>query len=74
MARYSFENGYGLSVIRSEYSYGGSDGLFEAAVLYDDHIVYDTPITSDVLGWQTQDDIVDLIALVEALPPRKANP
>lgn len=26
-------NGYGVSVVRNKYSYGGADGLFEIAIL-----------------------------------------
>lgn len=27
------DNGYGLSIIRNDFSYGGSHGLFEVAIL-----------------------------------------
>ena len=48
---YKFPNGYGASVIKHRYSYGGKDGLWEVAVLDSEgNICYDTPITSDVLG------------------------
>ena len=30
---YKFDNGYGASVIRHQYSYGGDKGLWELAVL-----------------------------------------
>jgi hypothetical protein len=32
-AKHFFGNGYGVSVIRSSHSYGGSDGLYELAVV-----------------------------------------
>ena len=47
---YSFPNGYGASVIKHEGSYGGSDGLWELAVLKEEELCYDTSITNDVLG------------------------
>ncbi len=34
--RVNFKNGYGLSIIRGEYSYGGGDGLFEIAPINKD--------------------------------------
>jgi len=70
-ARHFFDNGYGVSVIKSSNSYGGSDGLYEAAVLKvtdeDLEITYDTPITSDVLGHQTVEDIDSLLFEIEKL-------
>jgi len=33
-------------------------------------LVYDTPITNDVMGYLTPDNITDVMAQVEALPPR----
>jgi hypothetical protein len=70
-AKYFFDNGYGVSVIKSSHSYGGSDGLYEAAVLKrleeDWEITYDTPITSDVLGHQTVEDIDSLLFEIEKL-------
>ena len=47
---YQFPNGYGASVIKHEGSYGGSDGLWELAVLKEEELCYDTSITNDVLG------------------------
>lgn len=54
---FHFKNGYGASVIRGPYSYGGPQGLYELAVLKKRRdyweINYRTQITSDVLGWLT---------------------
>ena len=50
---FKFDNGYGASVVRGPYTYGGDSGLFELAVIKFDgnrhDLVYDTPITNDVL-------------------------
>src|SRR5574343_446095 len=52
-----FPSGYGASIIRNEYSYGGNQGLLELAVLmflpdnFNYDIIYDTPITNDVRGF-----------------------
>jgi len=49
---YKFENGYGASVVKHDYSYGGKSGLWEIAVLdSDDELCYHTPITQDVIGY-----------------------
>ena len=49
-----FPNGYGASVIRTEFSYGGPEGLYELAVIEgsedDFRITHNTPVTDDVIG------------------------
>ncbi len=70
-ARHTFDNGYSVSVIRSQYSYGGESGKYELAVLHNDNLIYDTPVTDDVLGWLDEDDVSEAMAKVQALPPRE---
>ena len=69
-----FPNGYRASIVRHAGSYGGKEGLFELAVM-DSHnqIVYDTPVTNDVLGWLTPDGVEEAVSKVEALPPLAAR-
>ncbi len=75
-ARYFFPNGYGISVVRfttpfGSGSYGAQEGLYEVAVLKgieeDWEICYDTPITDDVIGYQTVDNIDNLLSQVKSL-------
>ena len=66
-ARVHFPNGYGASIVCHDGSYGGDKGLFELAVLRGDSIVYDTPVTSDVLGWLNPSDVEGVLAQIEAL-------
>lgn len=69
MTRTHFENGYGMSVIRSQYSYGGRDGLFELAVLDEyGNITYDTSVTDDVLGRVTPEGVGILALKISQLP------
>ena len=63
-----FPNGLGASVVRSKYSYGGRNGLWELAVVRGHEIVYDTPITHDVLGYLTDADVEKVLAQIEAIP------
>jgi len=65
----TFPNGYGASIVRGPYTYGGNEGLFELAVLdRHGHLTYDTPITSDVEGWLTVEDVFNLLLRIQALP------
>ena len=82
---YRFPNGYGASVIRGKLtSYGGSEGLYElAVVLYDDgpkeewstdidfSICYDTPITEDVIGHLTRKQVRKYLKQIFELPEPK---
>ena len=66
---YRFPNGYGASVVRSEKSYGGREGLFELAVLdSSDDLCYTTPVTRDVEGWLTIDNVDKLLDQISKLP------
>ena len=69
-ARMFFRNGYGVSVITGAGAYS-DDNTYELAVLKgnakDSELTYDTPITSDVLGWQSPEDITNAMAQVQAL-------
>ena len=71
-ARIDFPNRYGASVIRSRYSYGGEDGLYELAVMLNGSLCYDTPITSDVIGRLTPEAVTELLGQIEMLPPKEA--
>ncbi len=70
-ARISFSNGYTASVVCGPYTYGGPEGLYEIAVLFNDVIVYDTPVTSDVLGHLSEGDVTRLLNEIASLPPRR---
>lgn len=74
---YYFDNDYGASVIWTPCSYGGSDGLWELAVLKKTPgkgwpLCYDTPITSDVIGWLSEDGVDALLGEIENLPKEEA--
>lgn len=53
-----------VSVIRSSMTYGGSEGLFELAMLRNDKCCYDTCITDDVLGWLEVEDVLEVLEKV----------
>lgn len=66
-----FPNGYGASIIKNPYSYGGDEGLFEIAIIKGNRdnweLCYDTPITNDVLGYLTSEDINKYLKQIEKL-------
>jgi len=65
---YEFDNGYSASVVRSPYTYGGPNGLFELAVMVNGDLTYNTPITNDVIGHLTDDGVQEILAKINALP------
>jgi len=75
---YRFDNGYGASVVRFNFgfggSYGGEAGLWELAVLrFQDgsdkyELTYDTPITDDVIGHLDEDEVQEHLRRIRDLP------
>jgi hypothetical protein len=69
-----FDNGYGVSIIQHDFSYGGDRGLWELAVIKKNSknedgwdICYDTPITNDVLGHLSENEVNNVVEKVKAL-------
>lgn len=70
---YKFPNGYGASVIKGGMAYGSDDAPYELAVIkfrtdrdgFD--LCYDTHITDDVIGNQTEAQIVELLYQIKNL-------
>jgi hypothetical protein len=76
-AVHMFDNYYGVSVVRGQYTYGGKKGLYELAVIHmgpedkESTIMYDTPITDDVIGYLTPEGVTDIMKQVKELPTRE---
>jgi hypothetical protein len=67
-ARIMFENGYGASIVKGEHTYGGREGLYELAVLGSDgRLTYNTPVTDDVEGYLTEEDVTNLLNQIQNL-------
>jgi hypothetical protein len=66
-SRTEFDNGYGISVVKSPYTYGGDKGLYELAVFKDGEICYDTPITDDVIGYLRPEDVTEVMTKIQQL-------
>ena len=68
VSRIKFDNGFGASVVKGPYTYGGDQGLYELAVLDSDgELTYSTPITSDVEGYLTEEDVTKLLEQIQNL-------
>lgn len=68
VSRIKFDNGFGASVVKGPYTYGGDQGLYELAVLDSDgELTYMTPITSDVEGYLTEEDVTKLLEQIQNL-------
>jgi len=70
-AKLFFENGYGVSIVFGILFYSNGIDTYEVAVLKGDKdnwkITYNTPITDDVLGYLTMDEVQEVIDRVEKL-------
>lgn len=66
MARMLFDNGYGVSVISGGLAYG-KKGQYEIAVLKDGELCYDTPITSDVIGYLSEEEVTSYMKEIQQL-------
>lgn len=73
--KFKFDNCYGASVVKHRGSYGHKEDLWELAVLMfyrsipDDRgvLCYNTPITNDVLGWLTDEEVRNLLVRIKEL-------
>jgi len=74
IASMNFDNGYGISVVRFKLmignmygSYTDNDQEWEVAVLKDDELTYDTPITDDVIGHCSRERVEELMTQIQEL-------
>ena len=66
--RYSFDNGYTASVVCHPGTYGYEQGLFELAVIHEGEICYNTPLTDNVIGYLSDEEVSDLLDEIALLP------
>lgn len=64
-ATHQFSNGYGVSVVDGKYAYC-DNGTYEVAILKNDEICFNTPLTNDVLAYQTPEQIDEILKEVES--------
>jgi hypothetical protein len=66
-ATMNFENGYGVSVVTGDAAYSSESQPYEVAILKDDKLCYDTHITNDVLGHNTEESVTHIMEQVQNL-------
>lgn len=67
-AKIQFPNGFGASVVKTPFSYGGSNSQYELAVLgQDGRITYDTPVTDDILGYLSEAAVNESLQKIQSL-------
>ena len=64
----TFENGYSASIVSSQFTYGGKEGLFEIAVLDSDMKLTYPPDFGDVVGYLDFDGVVETLKYIKNLP------
>jgi len=74
LGRRFFDNGYGISVIQGGLAHTSGPDEYEAAVLIGNEkrykLCYDTPITEDVLGYLSRQEVHEVENQIKALPRR----
>ena len=75
-SRMDFPNGFGVSVVCGQFFYcspkknltdASMYRTYEVAVLKDGSLCYDTPITDNVLGYLTPEEVSDVMKQVQSL-------
>jgi hypothetical protein len=70
-AKMFFDNGYGISVITGSGAYKSETRPYEVAVIKgneeDWSLCYDTPITDDVIGYNNEEDVTEIMKQVQKL-------
>ncbi len=71
--RFKFSNGYSVSVVRHDYSYGRQSSLWELALLDHDGEFFGEEIPDDqIYGWLTEQDVALKLDETCRLPNRVA--
>lgn len=61
----SYSNGYGVSIIKNDWSYGRDDDLWEIALIKEGEICYEHDF-NDVIGYLTEEELEDWIITVRS--------
>ena len=68
----ALNNGFTVSVVKGENTYGGRNGLYELAFFYKGELVEEHPLlegTSGVIGWLDEREVEELIKKLRRYRP-----
>ena len=65
-ARLDFDNGYGISVVNGKMAYC-NENEYEVAIFKNGSICYTTPITDDVLGYNSPENVTEIMKQIQEL-------
>lgn len=65
-----FDNGYSVSVVLGSIFYSNGNDTYEVAVMHNGCICYDTPVTSNVIPYQSADEVTEIMKEIQELPKR----
>ncbi len=72
-SRYRFPNNYGASLVYAPASYGLELAVLDFSVNPEGDLTYDTPITNDVLGYLTWEQVVEALIKIKRLSSNKTE-
>ena len=60
-----FENGYGVSVVFGDQFCSNGIDTYEVAIIKDNHVCFDTPLTDNVLAYKNEDEVTEIMRKVQ---------
>ena len=62
-----FKNGYSVSVIFGDQFCSNGIDTYEVAIIKDNHVCFDTPLTDNVLAYQNENEVTEIMRKVQEL-------
>ena len=60
-----FKNGYSVSVLFGDQFYSNGIDTYEVAIIKDNHVCFDTPLTDNVLAYQNENEVTEIMRKVQ---------
>ena len=64
----NFDNDYGVSVLFGDTFYSNTSlNTYEVGILYKNNLCYTTPLTDDVIGYCTKNEVTEIMRKIQEL-------